>query len=253
MDKQQKKAARKRWKLAERTELLASMPVSPDQLHRLLEDLDANLKSCDHTTKLTATFLDVENLETDKVLSWLGEQGGYCDCEVLANLDDLDASLQAPASVPRIGPRKRETGVPRSLETIAGWNLSNLPSPWRVANRDALTEPVRLELGKKGGCSIEIIEEPIASSSDDSDEFWARLWYARTELSPRDVLQVRRGVLDVHDGFRSTLVLSPSSTPVYCWIVPETGHWYIEVRTGLDRYAGDLPQIASLISHLARR
>src|SRR6185369_14451153 len=126
MDKQQQKALLKQWKHVERADLLAGMPLSPEQLHRLLDYLDANLKACDHTTKLTAIFLHVEQLENDKVLSWLGEHGGYCDCEVLANLADLDDSLQAPPTVPRIVVRQKQNRTPRSLDTVTGWSLSNL-------------------------------------------------------------------------------------------------------------------------------
>jgi hypothetical protein len=82
------------------------MPLS--QLHRLLDYLDANLQACDHTTNITANFLDAEQLEKDGVLSWLRERGGYCDCEVLANLADLDDSLQAPPPAPRIAPRQKQ-------------------------------------------------------------------------------------------------------------------------------------------------
>jgi hypothetical protein len=109
-----------------------------------------------------------------------------------------------------------------------------------------------MELGKKGGCTVEIVESPLPSGDQAADEFWARLWYDRTELPLRGAVQVSRGVLDVPDGFRSILVRSPSWIPVYCWIVSETGSWYLAVRTELNRYAGDLPQIASLISCLAR-
>jgi len=110
MDKQQRKASLKQWKYAERADLLAGMPLSPEQLLRLLDYLDVNLKACDHTTKLTAIFLHVEHLERDKVLSWLRVHGGYCDCEVLANLGDFDDSLQAPAPIPRIVPRQKQNG-----------------------------------------------------------------------------------------------------------------------------------------------
>src|SRR6516225_8220645 len=161
MDKQQRKAALKQWKHAERADLVAGMPLSPEQLHRLLDYLDAHLKACDHTTRLTAIFLHVEQLDKDTVLSWLGEHGGYCDCEVLANLTDLDDSLQAPAPVPRIVTRQKQNRTPRDLVTVTGWNFSNLPTPWRVANLYAPSEPLKLELGKKGGCSIKIIESPL--------------------------------------------------------------------------------------------
>jgi hypothetical protein len=252
MDKQQRKDMLKTRKHAERADLLGAMPITPGQLHQLLEYLNANLKSCDHTTKLTTIFLHVENLQRDKVLSWLAERGGYCDCEVLANLADLDDSLQAPQPVRRAGIQPRQNRVPRDLQTATGWDLSNLPPPWRVANLYLAAEPVRLQLGKKTGCVIHILESPLPAGDQSSDEFWSRLWYARTELPPKGSSQVRHGVLDLPEAFRSTLVQSPSWTPVYCWIVPETKSWYLEVKTELNRCTGDLPQVSSLICRLAR-
>jgi hypothetical protein len=251
MDKQQRKAARKQWKDAERADLVTGMPLSPEHLHRLLDYLDANLKACDHTTKLTAIFLHVEQLEKDKVLSWLGEHGGYCDCEVLANLRDLDDSLQTPKPVVRIVPRQKQNRTPRSLHTVTGWNLAGLPAPWRVANLYAASEPVCLGLGKKDGCTITIVESPMPSGDHSSDEYWSRLWYARTELPPRGALHVAHGALALPEGFEATLVRSPSWIPVYCWVVPADKSWYLEIRTELNRCAGDLPQISSLISCLA--
>lgn len=252
MDKQQQKAALKRWKHAERTDLLAAMPITPEKLHLLLDFLHVNLKSCDHTTKLTAIFLHVENLERDKVLSWLAEHGGYCDCEVLANLADHDGSLQAPPPMPRpkIPPKKNRE--PRDIRTVAGWNLSKLPPPWRVGNQYSPTEPILLQLGKKSGCTIHIVESSLPTGDQTSDQFWADLWYARTELSPKALLQVKRALLDVPETFESILVSTPSWLPVYCWIVPKSNTWYLEVRSDLNRWAGDLSQISSLITGMAR-
>ena len=251
MDKQRRKAALKRWKDAERAGLLAGMPLSPDELHWLVDYLDVNLESCDHTTRLTEVFLDVEHLDRDRILSWLGEHGGGCDCEVLANLADLDDSLQTPAPIPPISVRPKQARAPRSLDTVTGWNLAKLPAPWRIANGYAATEPLRLELGKKGVCSIEIVESPLPSG-ESSDEFWAGLWCDRTELEPGGALQVTHGALSLPGGFASTLVRSPSWTPVYCWVVPAANSWHLEIRTELSRCAGDLPQVSSLISYLVR-
>ena len=251
MDKQRKKNALKQWKHAERADLVSAMPLSLEQLHRLLDYLDANLVACDHSTKLTSHFLDVEQLERDKVLSWLGEQGGYCDCEVLANLASLDESLRTPPRAPRIETRQKPIRTPRSLETVTGWKISKLPAPWRVSNLYDPRGPVKLELGKKGGCSIEVVECPISSGDRSSDAFWAGLWHDRTELPERGALQIAHGVLRLPDGFESTLVRAPSWTPVFCWVVPRENSWHLEIRTESDRYAGDLPQISSLISCLA--
>jgi Protein of unknown function (DUF2695) len=100
MAKPQRKAAARRGKHVPLADLIADMPIAPGLLHKLLDHLDAHLQSCDHTPKLTTDFLHAEKLDKDKVLPWLAEQGGYCDCEVLANLTDLDELLQAPPPGP---------------------------------------------------------------------------------------------------------------------------------------------------------
>lgn len=252
MNKKERKAAREHIKKVQAADLRAGMPFLPEQLDQLLDYLDANFESCDRTTRLTETFLQAENLEKASILEWLGEHGGYCDCEVFANLKDLNESLKKPAPIVRTPPRPQEKRVARSLENIASWNLTKLISPWRVANLHAPHEPLRLELGKKGGCSIAIIESRLPAGDEASDAYWSHLWYARTSLPARGELQVLRGALALPAEFQSTLVRSPSWTPVYCWVVLENPSWHLEVRTELDRCAGDLPQIASLISHLAR-
>ena len=53
--------------------------------------LDAQLheRGCDHSLKLTEQILS--NLDVKDVLSvlaWLKEQGGYCDCEVVMNVEE---------------------------------------------------------------------------------------------------------------------------------------------------------------------
>jgi hypothetical protein len=37
---------------------------------------------------MTRRFLASKPLNQDQVLLWLGEQGGHCDCEILANVEE---------------------------------------------------------------------------------------------------------------------------------------------------------------------
>ena len=72
-------------------EFESSLPMSRDNFKKLFDHLDIQLndKSCDDTNILTKTFLLQFNIENvDEVLKWLAKQGGYCDCEILANVEE---------------------------------------------------------------------------------------------------------------------------------------------------------------------
>lgn len=67
----------------------ARMPVSHAQLAALFDFLDEQLAvGCDNTTRFTELFLQQHRLPVQPVLDWLAEYGGYCDCEVLANVEE---------------------------------------------------------------------------------------------------------------------------------------------------------------------
>jgi hypothetical protein len=72
-------------------EFESSLPMSRDNFKALFEYLDKelNAKGCDDTNVLTKAFLlksKVDNL--DKIIEWLADHSGYCDCEILANVED---------------------------------------------------------------------------------------------------------------------------------------------------------------------
>jgi len=86
-DKEYKKGLKKKFKNIEENALLNSIPISLDHLQNLFIYLN-NLKdfNCDHTHKHTIVFLTSNNLDLYKIIDWLEENGGYCDCEVLINV-----------------------------------------------------------------------------------------------------------------------------------------------------------------------
>ena len=72
----------------QRAAAVEAMPISQDQLTQLFDHLDSALSvGCDHSLKLTRQFLQAHDLPEATVISWLGEYGGFCDCEVLANVE----------------------------------------------------------------------------------------------------------------------------------------------------------------------
>jgi hypothetical protein len=74
-----------------REEFENSLPMGSDNFKKLFDYLDAELssKTCDDTNVLTKGFLLQHNINNvDEVLEWLANQGGYCDCEILANVEE---------------------------------------------------------------------------------------------------------------------------------------------------------------------
>ena len=72
-------------------EFECSLPTSRENFIKLFDHLDIQLgdKDCDDTNGLTKTFLVQTNVENvDEVLEWLAEHSGYCDCEILANVEE---------------------------------------------------------------------------------------------------------------------------------------------------------------------
>jgi hypothetical protein len=78
-------------KLSAREDFENSLPMNRENFKCLFNYLDEQLtdNSCDDTLKLSVTFLQslkIENIE--EIAEWLEENGGYCDCEVLANVEE---------------------------------------------------------------------------------------------------------------------------------------------------------------------
>jgi hypothetical protein len=73
----------------EREAAIALMPISGVHLAELFDYLDTALVSgCDHSLSFTRTFIHGHGLSKSAIVAWLGEYGGYCDCEVLANVEE---------------------------------------------------------------------------------------------------------------------------------------------------------------------
>ena len=71
-------------------EFESSLPMDRESFQKLFDYLDTELtdKNCDDTNSLTKTFLLQSNIQKiDEVLEWLADHGGYCDCEILANVE----------------------------------------------------------------------------------------------------------------------------------------------------------------------
>jgi hypothetical protein len=84
-----KDALKKAWRDEQRQKLIASIPMPHEDLRALFNHLDRkHATPCDHTLRDTTAFLQQRGLDAEQIIPWLREHGGYCDCEVLANVAD---------------------------------------------------------------------------------------------------------------------------------------------------------------------
>lgn len=86
---ERRKLLRKKAENSARAKEEARMPISMAQLSELFDHLDVALaEGCDHTMRFTVAYLRSHRLSEDLIVPWLQEYGGYCDCEVLANVEE---------------------------------------------------------------------------------------------------------------------------------------------------------------------
>lgn len=90
MDKKLKKQLRTMYKEKEKSIFKNSLPLEKKEFLLLFNYLDEmlDIHQCDNTLKFTLEFLRENNLPIEKSLDWLRENGGFCDCEVLANIEE---------------------------------------------------------------------------------------------------------------------------------------------------------------------
>jgi transposase len=90
MDKNERKKRLTARRENKKTKLEKLLPMSRDLFENLFEFLDEKLGSsgCSEKLLLTVEFLRLNNIPHEPVLAWLEEQGGYCDCEVLFNVEE---------------------------------------------------------------------------------------------------------------------------------------------------------------------
>jgi Protein of unknown function (DUF2695) len=87
MEKSDKKRLRAQFKADERSQLETSIPMALPILKALLSFLGRpDAPNCDHTLRKALQFMNEHNLDPDKIVPWLREHGGYCDCEIIYNV-----------------------------------------------------------------------------------------------------------------------------------------------------------------------
>jgi hypothetical protein len=85
------KRMKTRWRHEQRKAALAALPLPVTELKAMFDMLNAEFpkRGCDHSRRLTLAWLAGRGHEIQRVFAWLDTQGGFCDCEILANVEQI--------------------------------------------------------------------------------------------------------------------------------------------------------------------
>ena len=107
-EKRKRKEARKILTQKELDDFRASLPMEEKHFVALFHFLEKALQECpcDHSLRHTTHFLSEDKVpDPKKVITWLSSHGGYCDCEVLCNVEeqfDYYTSNEAPLKLNKL-------------------------------------------------------------------------------------------------------------------------------------------------------
>lgn len=95
VETQRRKALRNEMRSAEKQKAEAELPAPKGHLLSLFEWVDKRMQDgCDHTLKHTVAFIRANDLDEEATIHWIKEHGGFCDCEVVMNVQDSSAAFR---------------------------------------------------------------------------------------------------------------------------------------------------------------
>ena len=67
---------------------LKTLPAKKEEIEHLFDYLETRLakEECNDSLRYATQFMMEKRLNFPKVMSWLNENGGYCDCKVLEQI-----------------------------------------------------------------------------------------------------------------------------------------------------------------------
>jgi hypothetical protein len=95
------KERKRAWRDQQRAAALADLPLPIEELDALFDMLDEQLprQGCDHSRRLTRAWLEAHAHDVATVFAWLDKHSGFCDCEVLANVEQSVADVKHAPTV----------------------------------------------------------------------------------------------------------------------------------------------------------
>ncbi|MCR9197380.1 MAG: DUF2695 domain-containing protein [Planctomycetaceae bacterium] len=86
-DRQQRRERLRQLKREQMNAAFAALPATDEQLQQFFDGVLLSLQQsgCDHTRRFAIEQIHHIGLNESRVLGWLDDNSGFCDCEIQAN------------------------------------------------------------------------------------------------------------------------------------------------------------------------
>lgn len=247
--KKSNKEKLKEWKRAQKDAFEKSLPFPRRIFEKLMDYLDLELgrNSCKDNYLFTEEYLLKCGIELEKYVDFFIEHGGGCDCEVLANMDELFEKQEVIETIEFIKPNqpksKSKAEILKSID-LPEFKISKIPKPWKLRKKGNRYE---FRLGK----SYDIF---IKKMKRVSDEKWgdASFWIGRWNQLNRNELEGDKDVI-YSEILEYELVIAKSKkwAPTYIWIrSKKPKKWMLQFQTSSQRLKSDLEFIKTLLKEI---
>ena len=90
LEKQKRKEILSAIRATERAKARAKLPMSDELMKSMFDMLDVEFPrvGCNHTLRLVEAWALANHVDVNKLIAWCRDNGGFCDCEVLANCEE---------------------------------------------------------------------------------------------------------------------------------------------------------------------
>ena len=245
-----KKALKKAYKERELKAVKESLPMKAVDFFPLFDFLDNELseKGCQHDFSLLESYCKQKGIDFSVLAEWFKEQGGFCDCEIIANAEEQFEYFTK--QTPKIRLKTTQTVQREKLNTLTtdfDFSIKRVPAPWvLIATSQGDRTIYQFQVGKKSDFPV-IIESdfPIDKLSDDN--FLHNYWITKTELDNELEFTIDRQSIQ---GFEIVQVRTKRWLPIFVFAYRQGMKWCLVLRTETTRVRNDVRELEKLLKEV---
>ena len=238
---------RTKYKEQELQKFKASFPLKEEEFSPIFDFLDTELEkhSCKGDLTLLKKYCENKNIDKEALIEWFRQHGGYCDCEILANVEEKFDYLDKP-KIPEIrekNPANQKQKL-NEIYTDSGFLLKKIPDPWILYCIEKSKEKIyQFQLGKKTDCTI-LLKTDFETKKFSDDKFLKEYWITQTDLPKNTEFDIEHCVIH---SYETAIVKTKRWLPVYIFIKKAEATWSLIMKTELSRMRGDLKELEKLL------